>query len=699
MKRKNEFIGLTLLCLLILLPSLSFAQLTGIKYIGGTAPDYTTIESAINDLNFQGVGAGGVTFLIRDGIYNENDNLTILDVVATAENPVVFRPDVGATVEINITITGDFSYAFKIHNSDYITFNGTPYESIENSRNMTINGFRNNEDDVFVLWIANGSDHITLENLIINSISTTTNTGWSTPVYCSTYDVPSPSVGMDSFTLSNCEVIGGSTYGVFMDGESGKELCNFNIINNTIHDFQKYGIYVWAHIVDCNVEGNEVCQTFEEARSSVYGIRAGSSSCSGTTKIHHNYIHDLKHSANAHPYGIFMTSNSHDNLVYNNIIHLVPGLTANTPYCIYMSSGDNTNNQIYYNTMYIGGVNTREYVDSYCIKIYKDASDNILKDNILINERTGDVSDNDHCAIYLKTATSFAESDYNFLTVNSDDPSDNRYVARIGSNYYNTLGDLQIAPGYAPRDENSITGDPDLSFPDLHLNSTSLCIGAGTPITGIITDFDYDLRDEVNPDIGADEFISNHAPVITYFFPEETAFSIVQNTEQLFSITAEDPDEDSLFYFWYIDDIQQGESSYEFTYTFSDTGNFVVKALVSDSELADSTLWDVTVTPGVAVDDNPELVNITKLSQNFPNPFNPTTTIEFTIESTEKNTEIEIYNIKGQKIRQYPIFNNQYSIVWDGTDMNGNRLPSGIYFYRLKSDNIISEVKKMVLIR
>ncbi|MCK4338891.1 MAG: hypothetical protein KAW87_02735, partial [Candidatus Cloacimonetes bacterium] len=219
MKTMKVFIAMSLLSLLMLSPSISFAQLTGIKYIGGTTPDYTNLENAINALNANGVGTGGVTFLIRDGTYNENDNLIILDVTATESNPVIFQPDADATVEINITITGDNSCGFKIHNSDYITFNGTPYGSYDDSRNMTINGIRNNEDDVFVLWIANGSDNITLENLIINSVSEATDTGWSTPVYCSTYEVPSPLVGMDSFTLSNCEVIGGSTYGVFMDGD------------------------------------------------------------------------------------------------------------------------------------------------------------------------------------------------------------------------------------------------------------------------------------------------------------------------------------------------------------------------------------------------------------------------------------------------------------------------------------------------
>jgi hypothetical protein len=111
----------------MLLPSLSFAQLTGIKYIGGTTPDYTTIESAINDLNSQGVGTGGVTFLIRNGIYTENENLMIYDIAGTNDNPIIFQPDVEANVEINITLTQTFNYGLRIHNSDYISFNGSPY--------------------------------------------------------------------------------------------------------------------------------------------------------------------------------------------------------------------------------------------------------------------------------------------------------------------------------------------------------------------------------------------------------------------------------------------------------------------------------------------------------------------------------------------------------------------------------------------
>ncbi len=97
----------------------------------------------------------------------------------------------------------------------------------------------------------------------------------------------------------------------------------------------------------------------------------------------------------------------------------------------------------------------------------------------------------------------------------------------------------------------------------------------------------------------------------------------------------------------------------------------------------------------------------TKLIGNYPNPFNPATTISFslTTENTE-NTELVIYNLKGQKIRQYSIFNPssagqdyQSSIVWDGKDENNQSVSSGVYFYQLKAGNNFSKTKKMLLIK
>lgn len=91
---------------------------------------------------------------------------------------------------------------------------------------------------------------------------------------------------------------------------------------------------------------------------------------------------------------------------------------------------------------------------------------------------------------------------------------------------------------------------------------------------------------------------------------------------------------------------------------------------------------------------NAELI---KLS-NYPNPFNPTTTISFSLNTkTTKDIELLIYNLKGQKIREYSISNNHSSIVWNGKDDFGNSVSSGIYFYKLKSGNFVQSRKMLLL--
>ncbi|MCK4311888.1 MAG: right-handed parallel beta-helix repeat-containing protein [Candidatus Cloacimonetes bacterium] len=88
-----------------------------------------------------------------------------------------------------------------------------------------------------------------------------------------------------------------------------------------------------------------------------------------------------------------------------------------------------------------------------------------------------------------------------------------------------------------------------------------------------------------------------------------------------------------------------------------------------------------------------------KLS-NYPNPFNPKTTISFNLTSEDtESTEIIIYNIKGQKIKQYSLFNNQSSIIWNGKDENNKPVSSGVYFYKLKVNNKNIAIKKCLLLK
>jgi hypothetical protein len=102
--------------------------------------------------------------------------------------------------------------------------------------------------------------------------------------------------------------------------------------------------------------------------------------------------------------------------------------------------------------------------------------------------------------------------------------------------------------------------------------------------------------------------------------------------------------------------------------------------------------------------DNHEL-QITNLQlSNYPNPFNPSTKIQFSGESFAQNEQItlEIYNIKGQKIRQFNIHNSKLKInevVWDGRDEFQKPVSSGVYLYQIKSKAGILGSKKMILMK
>ncbi len=96
--------------------------------------------------------------------------------------------------------------------------------------------------------------------------------------------------------------------------------------------------------------------------------------------------------------------------------------------------------------------------------------------------------------------------------------------------------------------------------------------------------------------------------------------------------------------------------------------------------------------------DDPVAVLVTSLKGCYPNPFNPTTTISFSIKE-KTPVELVIYNILGQKVRtlvNQPLEPGEHSVVWNGTDNKGRSVASGIYFYRMKAGNY-SETQKMVL--
>ena len=105
--------------------------------------------------------------------------------------------------------------------------------------------------------------------------------------------------------------------------------------------------------------------------------------------------------------------------------------------------------------------------------------------------------------------------------------------------------------------------------------------------------------------------------------------------------------------------------------------------------------------PGAAktvVQKRPEAFS---LADNFPNPFNPTTMIQYALPQAA-DVELTVYNVVGQPVRtliaEYQSA-GRYAVEWNATDDSGHSLSSGMYFYHLQAGGEFREIKKMLLLK
>lgn len=88
------------------------------------------------------------------------------------------------------------------------------------------------------------------------------------------------------------------------------------------------------------------------------------------------------------------------------------------------------------------------------------------------------------------------------------------------------------------------------------------------------------------------------------------------------------------------------------------------------------------------------------LSQNFPNPFNPNTTISFSLKN-RGHASLAVYDVTGRLVRvllDEMIEAGPHDVTWDGRNRDGSAVASGVYFYRLEAGEF-AETRKMVLLR
>ena len=143
-------------------------------------------------------------------------------------------------------------------------------------------------------------------------------------------------------------------------------------------------------------------------------------------------------------------------------------------------------------------------------------------------------------------------------------------------------------------------------------------------------------------------------------------------------------------------------------YRLNNSGNNIIISAIDLIGLIDendysnftSLIVMMDIQQPVSNDNNAVEVASSLNINNYPNPFNPETTISFNVEN-ETQALIEIYNLKGQSVYSHTkkeLLPGRNSITWKGSNNSGNSVASGIYFYKVVAGTK-SEHGKMMLIK
>lgn len=558
----------------------SLGPLTGTKTIGGTTPDYPNFTSAIGDLLAGGVGAGGVTFNVRPGVYGtdagtEADTvLTFVSAIAgaSASNPIIFQKQSG-TVTIERSGTGSASdYIVLLNGTDYVTFDGIDLRQRAGSNAVEFG---------YVLQAASGTDgaqNNTLKNFSV-TLNALTNPNVSIAVFM-TLGTASNQAGTNSNNKFYNFNLSGGTWGFQIFGTLGLPDMNTEIGTlpggtSTIsygHRTQFNGAVGFGNQDNIRVFNVEVLSGFQAGAVSLYGIAAPfAGSAIGTAYIYNNKVHGMIDSSTTtgnnraiaavnlgtfHIYNnrvydmyhattssAFVAGISIENAtlanVYNNFVSDVrapagTGTTVPTVRGISVTAGINVN--IYNNTVYLNAPNTS--VSRSSAALYATTTPTVLdiRNNILINNSaagSGTTGRQSAFAFSSTVLTNIASTTNNNLL----------YAGPVaGSTNLRALfypasgtGDTTLAQyitRMAPREaaavtENTTFRNTTTTPYDLHVDSTvaTRAESGGNNAPGVTTDIDGQPRviataPNVAPDIGADEFggipVDNVGPVITH---------------------------------------------------------------------------------------------------------------------------------------------------------------------------------------
>ncbi len=419
------------------------APLCGTYTIGGSSPDYATLDAAVNDLNTDGISCA-VLFNVRDGSYNGGQTINAI-AGSSLTNTVTFQAEkgTGGNVIIDETNGGLTLNNVKNISFSYLSFSNISSFGLSIAANTNINTILN---------------YCTFSSAVNNGVGvySTGNCSGLQVIYCTFTSVSNPIalygngfLQSDSVVTITDNIMTGALNGILADSLEGIDVYRNQITGSNL----AFGIDV-SDVPVFDLEKNKIAGTNSIASGVQAGINIYNSQNSGALPgmLINNFISMGGSGGTDSLYGIVL-QNSLNSDIYNNSVNITSSNLKNAAYAAFYSVAGVTNeDNVFANT---GG--------GYAIE----------DDGTGMNN-TYDFND------YYSTGSELG----NFAGVN---------IA--------TLASLGTDNG----ESNSLSVNPQFtSSTDLHVSAVALN-NAGTPV-GVIDDIDLEPRNSITPDIGADEF-------------------------------------------------------------------------------------------------------------------------------------------------------------------------------------------------
>ena len=457
-----------------------YSQMNGNYTIGGASPDFSTIQQAIDNLMSNGVN-GPATFLIRDGVYNEQLNFGIIPGV-NLTNRVVFQSESedSTAVEINYAASGfSDNWVIQFDSTEYVTLQWLKVRTTGVTSSTT------------VIEIKSQSNYVHINNCFIegNSFSNSPLIYAAQGSYYQYVEIKRNYLFQGGVAI-NMRNDGGASLpngqGVlvedndFVDNGYGAitminhdyfEIKNNRVSNPVVVNLSGYDAFYFSNVLKGGViSGNKIVVSGRDGIT----INNCKNTVSAKGRMNNNFI---SVTGTAAGYGLSILGSP------------------------VVSSSKTSYWDVYNNTVIVDKNN-----NNGALKVYKSENNNIVN-NIFYNNNTGSAIYNNNASTIINTTI-----DYNVLF------SMDTVIGVWNLTNYLDFSSFQTATS---TNNNSISTHPQFnSITDYHLCNAAID-NKGSNTLFALTDIDGELRDTITPDIGVDEFnatiditVSNTSPTL-----------------------------------------------------------------------------------------------------------------------------------------------------------------------------------------